>query len=95
MKSKAHASVRLMTSFGRAVMASAKNGLLLVISLAAGVARAQNNSPSLAMADTSSPRATLKTFIDFCNEFHRLTEADRTERGWTSNQREFPELRTR
>ena len=77
MKSKTHASVRLVTSFGRAVMASAKIGQLVVISFAADVARAQNSSPSFAMADTSSPHAMLKTFIDFCNEFHRLTEADR------------------
>ena len=77
MKSEVHASVRRVTSCGRAVMASAKIGLLVVIGLATSVARAQNNSPSLAMADTSCPRATLRTFIDFCNEFHRLTEADR------------------
>lgn len=77
MKSKTHASVRPVTSFGRVVIASAKIGLLVVISLAANVAKAQDSSPSLVMADTSSPRATLKTFIGFCNEFHRLTEVDR------------------
>ena len=59
MKSKAHASVRLVTSFGRAVMASAKIGLLLVISLRAGVARAQNSSPSFAMAETRRESAEL------------------------------------
>jgi len=77
MKSKSDASVRRVACFGRTVMAGAEIGLLVVISLAANVAEAQDNSSSLAMADTSSPRATLKTFIDFCNEFHRLTEADR------------------
>ena len=52
-------------------------GLLIVITLGAGVAQAQTNESSLPLADTSSPRATLKTFIDYCNEFHRKTEGDR------------------
>ena len=77
MKSKSDGSIRRMTTCGRAVMAGAKIGLLVVISIAERVAEAQDNSSSLAMADTSSPRATLKTFIDFCNEFQQLTEADR------------------
>ena len=77
MKPKTHAPVQRVPSFGCTMVAIVKIGLLVVISLEANVAKGQNSSPSLAMADTSSPRATLKTFIDFCNEFHRLTLADR------------------
>ncbi len=52
-------------------------GLLIAIALWASVAMAQDSHSSLRLADTSSPRATLTTFIDYCNEFHRITTADR------------------
>ncbi len=77
MKSNAAASVRGVPIVGRISMASAGIGLLVALSLNGNIARAQDNGSSLPPPDTSSPRATLKTFIDYCNEFHRLTEADR------------------
>ena len=49
----------------------------IMLSLASNIAAAQNDQSSLTLADTSSPRATLKTFIDYCNKFHRTTQADR------------------
>ena len=77
MKSNAAASAQGVLSVRRIGMANRAIGLLVVISLAGNVATAQDSGSSLPPADTSSPRATLKTFIDSCNEFHRLTEADR------------------
>ena len=77
MNAKADTSVRRVTCFGRTLMTGAGICLLVVLSLAANVAKAQDEGSSLPMADTSSPRATLKTFIDFCNDFHRQTERDR------------------
>jgi len=77
MKSNAVASVRVMLSISCIGMAKTGIALLIVISLAGNVARAQDNGSSLPPPDTSNPRATLKTFIDYCNEFHRLTAADR------------------
>lgn len=51
--------------------------LVVIMSSARNVATAQDSVSTLPTADTSSPRATLKTFIDSLNAFHRLTEADR------------------
>jgi hypothetical protein len=51
--------------------------LLIALSLSDDVAGAQNDSAVLPPADTSCPRATLETFINSCNDFCRLTAADR------------------
>jgi MscS family membrane protein len=51
--------------------------LLIALSLSDDVAGSQNDGAVLPPADTSSPRATLETFIGSCNVFYRLTEADR------------------
>ncbi len=51
--------------------------LVLFISFAADTATAQDGAVSLPSADTSSPRTTLKSFIDSCNEFYQLTSTDR------------------
>ena len=45
-------------------------------SSADGSARSQEQPPTLQLTDTSSPRATLETFIDSCNEFYQITKAD-------------------
>ena len=77
MNARVDTSARRVTCLGRTLMAGAEIGLLVVLCLAANVAKAQDEGSSLPIADTSSPRATLKTFIDFCNDFHRQTEKDR------------------
>jgi MscS family membrane protein len=76
MKPIAIALFREMLSVGRAGMAYKGFVLLVLGSLVGSAARAQDGA-SLPPADTSSPRATLNTFIDSCNEFYRLTKADR------------------
>lgn len=42
-----------------------------------GAASAGEELHAVRPADTSSPRGTLKTFIDSCNELHRLIESER------------------
>ena len=77
MNSIAADSVRGVPSVGRIRMIDTWIVVVVVISLAGNVATAQDSGTSLPPADTSSPRGTLNTFIDSCNEFYRLTEADR------------------
>ena len=46
--------------------------LLCCLALAPTTAAAQNSSANFEAADTSSPRDTLRSFIDACNELHHL-----------------------
>jgi len=47
------------------------------VGLAGDIALAQQDTHAPTYADTSSPRATLESFIDSCNEFYRVTKTDR------------------
>ncbi len=51
--------------------------IVLGLMAPAGPLLADENMDAVRPADTSSPRATLKTFIDSCNEFHRLIQSSR------------------
>jgi MscS family membrane protein len=51
--------------------------VLIVACFASQARSAQKDGDFLSAADTSSPQATLKTFIDACNDFYQLTKADR------------------
>jgi MscS family membrane protein len=55
-------------------MIKANSVLLAVVCLAGHAALAQETETALTQADTSSPRATLQSFIDACNEFHRVKQ---------------------
>jgi MscS family membrane protein len=77
MESYTGAAVGDVLKVGRIRMANAGAILLIIVSLAGQVAAAQEEGHSLAIADTSSPRATLETFIDSCNEFYKRTKATR------------------
>ena len=53
-------------------------GVFLVCYVAVGSQNAAGQKPDLFKpADTSSPRSTLQSFIDSCNEFHERLQADR------------------
>jgi MscS family membrane protein len=71
-------SFRKSSGASRIGIASSRTALLVVICivLIGSAVNAQNNA-SLPPANTSSPRDTLKTFIDYCNAFYERTEADR------------------
>ncbi len=77
MKSNATASVRKGLRIGRMRTANTTLVLLVVVNLAFSVASAQEDVDVPVLADTSSPRATLKSFIDSCNDFYQVTKADR------------------
>jgi MscS family membrane protein len=77
MKSHAASPYGKVFRVGRFGMVNLGVVLLIALSLSDAVAGAQNNGAVLPPADTSSPRATLETFIESCNDFYHLLEADR------------------
>jgi MscS family membrane protein len=71
-------SFRKSSGASRIGIASSRTALLVVICIVLiGSAVNSQNNASLPPANTSSPRDTLKTFIDYCNAFYERTEADR------------------
>ena len=77
MNSNVRAALESLLRIGNVGIANAGAVILIIVSLVGHVTAAEEDGHSVTRADTSSPRATLKSFIDSCNEFHQLTTADR------------------